>query len=315
MSLRMPDAAGAHPRGIQFYPTLSCNYRCDFCFNRGLGGADAISPHDFLSLIHILKGIGVESVDILGGEPTLHPALPEFASIINENNLSAVISTNGSNIRTLRLISKAHARGANIKIGVSVNSNNSSVLDDFITDCKPYVKSVAAKKPFPVPGAAAKYVGMPGINYYLIFRDAISKDDLRETMPFFEYYEILNELKRERNGVDGVYCAGFLPDMEVYPELEGVRCPAGTTKAAVLPNGDVYPCNLFFRHRQFRLGNIFTDDFEVIWSNPVLDFFRVFHGNKCLRKRCGLFNRCRGGCPAVSYAVVGRLDAQEPRCL
>ncbi|MBF0554676.1 MAG: SPASM domain-containing protein [Nitrospirae bacterium] len=134
-------------------------------------------------------------------------------------------------------------------------------------------------------------------------------------MPFFEYYEILNELKQVKNGVEGVYCAGFLPDMEVYPELEGARCPAGTTKAAVLPNGDVYPCNLFFRYRQFRLGNIFADDFELIWSNPVLDFFRVFTGNTCLNKRCRLFKQCRGGCPAVSYAIAGRLDAPEPRCL
>ncbi|MBF0403847.1 radical SAM/SPASM domain-containing protein [Candidatus Magnetominusculus xianensis] len=306
----MPDSA--HPRGVQLYPNLTCNYSCDFCFNRGLSESGMISPSDFSSLISVLRQIGVESIDILGGEPTLHPNIAEFAAIINDNNLSATISTNGSNINMLRCISSS-ASGSNVKIGVSVNDKIPEALDDFIMEHKPYVKSVASNKASPVPEAAAKYIGQPGINYYLIFRDAMSQADLRETLPFYEYYEKLNTLKQSNNGVDGVYCGGFLPDTEVYPELEGVRCPAGTTKAAVLPNGDVYPCNLFFRSRKFRLGNIFTDDFQLIWESPVLDFFRSFTGSACLH--CALNNQCRGGCPAVSYAITGRLDAPDPRCL
>ncbi|MBF0320979.1 MAG: radical SAM protein [Nitrospirae bacterium] len=308
MSLRGPDAEkNTHPQSIQLYLNLTCGYRCEFCFNRGLSETGAIGPGEFSSLIGILKKIGVNSIDILGGEPTLHPHLPEFAAMINENNLSTTISTNGSNIDMLRRISKAYAGEANIKIGVSINDAVNMALDEFIIECKPYVKSVATKAA-PIPEAAVRYIGHAGINYYLIFMDAVVARDLQKTLPFYEYYDILNALKSANSGVEGVYCAGFLPD------AENSRCPAGSTKMAVLPDGSVYPCNLFFRYGQFRLGNIYIDNFDTIWGNPVLSYFRQFKGNTCLQRDCKLFSRCRGGCPAVSYAIEGRLDAQEPRC-
>ncbi|MBF0516297.1 MAG: SPASM domain-containing protein [Nitrospirae bacterium] len=306
----MPDYG--HPAGIQFYPNLSCNYSCDFCFNRGISATGLISHGDFSSLINILIKLGIKGIDILGGEPTLHPNISEFAVLINENNLTCTISTNGSNVSVLRHISNAATR-PNVKIGVSVNDKITPELDAFILEYKPYVKSVASKSA--LADSALKYIGLPMINYYLIFRDSMSDDGLQSTMPFVEYFEQLNALRQVHNGVDGVYCGGFLPDLEVYPELERARCPAGTTKLAVLPNGDVYPCNLFFRYRQFRLGNILSDDFQLIWGNPVLKYFRSFNGNTCPNRQCKLFRQCRGGCPAVSYAITGRLAAPDPRCI
>ena len=35
------------------------------------------------------------------------------------------------------------------------------------------------------------------------------------------------------------------------------RCDAGIEKIAVMPDGSVFPCNLFAGFKEFRLGNIF----------------------------------------------------------
>jgi radical SAM protein with 4Fe4S-binding SPASM domain len=111
-----------------------------------------------------------------------------------------------------------------------------------------------------------------------------------------------------------VYCSGFLPDIEHYPELSQTRCPAGTTKLGVMPDGSVYPCNLFFGKKEFFLGNILTDPFESIWSHEVLAFFRSVTENPCLVRHCTVRSECHGGCPAHSLFITGDLAAPDPRC-
>jgi radical SAM protein with 4Fe4S-binding SPASM domain len=115
--------------------------------------------------------------------------------------------------------------------------------------------------------------------------------------------------------VSVVFCSGFLPDLEQYPQLLKARCPAGTTKLGIMPDGSVYPCNLFFGKEEYRLGNILSDPFDAIWRHSALAFFRTFSGNRCPRTSCALHARCHGGCPAHSYARFGKHSAPEPRCV
>ena len=66
----------------------------------------------------------------------------------------------------------------------------------------------------------------------------------------------------------------------------GVRCAGGVRKLSVMPDGAVFPCNLFHGLEGFRLGNIFRDSFEDIWSNQRLDLFRRHQENSCSIYTC-----------------------------
>jgi radical SAM protein with 4Fe4S-binding SPASM domain len=112
-----------------------------------------------------------------------------------------------------------------------------------------------------------------------------------------------------------VFCSGFIPDLDQYPQLRTTRCPGGTTKLAIFPDGSVYPCNLLFGRGEYRLGNILADPFDSIWHHPALMFFRTFSGNACPRTACELHNKCHGGCPAHSQAHGGKLSEPDPRCV
>ena len=68
----------AAPAYVQFYPTLRCNLACDFCFNRGLPPLPDVEPADFARMLDRLRAAGVDTLDLLGGEPTLHPRLDEL---------------------------------------------------------------------------------------------------------------------------------------------------------------------------------------------------------------------------------------------
>jgi radical SAM protein with 4Fe4S-binding SPASM domain len=132
------------------------------------------------------------------------------------------------------------------------------------------------------------------IRFYL-YMDVVDGDDLKNCMSFHEYYQKLNVIKSANNGVDGVFCSGFMSDTINFPELEFVRCPSGTTNLSILPDGRVYPCYLFFRYPEFELGNILYDDFDKIWRHPILGNFRRFDGNRCPQSGCDLFATCHGG--------------------
>ena len=302
------------PQYIQFYPTLKCDLSCNFCFNRGIKSKTHIPLNDFERFVSIALEIGVREIDILGGEPTLHPEFISMINILSTRNMKTTISSNGSNIYPLKELSRKYDSDR-ILIGVSLNSDSlHSELHDYIVQYKPFVKSVCLRERI-IPEAARDYLTLPGVKYYFLYMDTLCKDDLLRSLPFYEFYTTIQVLKNIYENIDGVFCSGFLPDRERYPVLQYVRCPAVTTKLSVLPDGSVYPCYLFFRHEGFRLGNIVSDDFERIWKNPVLDFFREYKGNTCPERSCKLFSSCHGGCPAVSHLIYGDINAPDPRCV
>jgi radical SAM protein with 4Fe4S-binding SPASM domain len=256
---------------------------------------------------------GIGEIDILGGEPTLHPDIVRLIHKAATFKLRLNLSTNGTNVALLEHLSGAYDRNT-LNIGISINdSRTTSELEDYIAKYRPVIKSICKRTALPRP--ANIYFNMPGITSYLLYMDTVSEGDLINSMPFDEFYKQLSALRDKHPNIDGVYCGGFLPDTKKQPILRNTRCPAGTTKLSILPDGSVYPCYLFFRRREFRLGNIFTESFEDICGSPILHYFRKFQGNKCPVTACELFSECHGGCPAVSLLICNDIDAPDPRCI
>ena len=302
------------PSYIQFYPTLNCNYSCPFCFNRNLPALKDIDVNDFNSILLILKHLGIDHIDMLGGEPSLHPDLMQLIDLIDHNGLKTTISTNGTNVNLLTAISKTYPKKT-VRIGVSLNSEKlSDDLHTYIITYKPIIKSVYSTQRTLLKSSEA-FIGIPGIEFFLLYRDIMDQDDVKHSVPFYSFYHDILKLKKTLGNIDGVFCSGFIPDSDRYPELEFVRCPAGTTKLSLLPNGDMYPCYLFFQFTEFRLGNILVDDFNAIWQHPILNHFRTFNKNNCPKTSCSLFHSCHGGCPALSYIFYNTLNAPDPRCV
>jgi len=252
---------------------------------------------------------GISEIDILGGEPALYPSLWRLIGVAAENGLHVFLSSNGSDPLALDRLTDRF--GGALTVGISLNDEETHpALDGFILRRRPLLKLVC-RRGITLSHRVERYLDS-GLKFFLLFMDAVSDDDLKECLAFYEYMEILDRVQRDYPQVGGVYCSGFIP-WEDGP-VSAMRCPAGSRKLSVLPDGSVYPCYLLFRHGEFRLGNIFEDALRSIWENRALDFFRKFEGNNCPRRECAFFRKCRGGCPAVSLSVTGHLDAPDPRC-
>jgi radical SAM protein with 4Fe4S-binding SPASM domain len=297
----------AGPDYIQFYPTLRCNRSCGFCFNRGLSAQEDISLPEFHLLLDRLPDT-VSTVDILGGEPTMHNDILALVDLVRQQGLKVNLSSNGGNRDILRQI---RVSCPDVSIGLSINDRQTlEELRGFIRSYAPVVKSVYARDLDPC--LIENILAAGPQRYYLLYRDVLIQAALGEAVPFPEFVAGADRMGAGKAGT--VYCSGFLPDTRHYPELASVRCPAGTTKLGILPDGSVYPCNLFFSRPDYKLGNVLSDSFDAIWRHPALEFFRKPQSNACGRTGCTLHAECHGGCPAQALLLTGDLAAPDPRC-
>lgn len=298
------------PDYIQFYPTLRCNRSCSFCFNHALPVMQDMALDAYERMIDVLAHAGIRTIDIIGGEPTMHQEIVGMIREAGVRDLHVNISTNGTN---LPLLAEIMRLGDAVTAGISVNDRNTlAQVRVFVQEHRPVVKMVFGSAQD--RDLIRSILALGPKRFYLIYRDAMEKSELQDAVPFYEYIPAVDK-GYDAASIGTVYCSGFLPDVTTYPELARVRCPAGTTKLGIMPDGSVYPCNLFFGKREFLLGNILTDPFDSIWQHGVLDTFRSFDRNTCLRTACKLHSRCHGGCPAHSFAHSGTLAAPDPRCV
>ncbi|GAB4389113.1 MAG: SPASM domain-containing protein [Thermodesulfovibrionales bacterium] len=296
------------PRYVQIFPTLRCGSGCGFCFTRGLPRPGDMGLGDFGRLLEVLWRAGVREADILGGEPTEHPDFPGLIHELFRRGFTTSVSSNGSDPGALARVARRYP-AERVRIGVSLNSRDIPAgLDGFIRESRPMLKSVYGRGG--APPALEMYAALEGIEYYLIYMDAVRKEDLSRTVPFFEYHRALQALRGRFGRLSGVHC-GF---------LQGGGCPAGSAKLTVMPDGSAWPCYLLAGREEFRLGNLLSDGFRSVWEHPALDLLRGLSERPCPgvsrgAGRCGLRASCSGGCPAVSLLVAGDLRAPEPRCV
>ena len=268
-----------------------------------------MSVDAFHTMLDRLKALPVKTIDVIGGEPTIHPGIVRIIREAERRGYQVNLSSNGTQPDVLR---EMLSRRTRLTVGISINDRETlEDLRDFVQRQNPVVKTVFHR---PIDTALIRdIISLRPEKFYLIYRDAMERAELVHTVPFPQF---MNTVANHANAlqVGTVYCSGFIPDIQHYPELAHARCPAGTTKLGVMPDGSVYPCNLLFGRTEFLLGNILTDPFEVIWRHPALGFFRSFAENACMQTSCELHGRCHGGCPAHSLLLSGDIAAPDPRC-
>jgi pyruvate formate lyase activating enzyme len=87
--------------------TGGCNLRCGFCYNRDLvigpESLPSIPDEEVLGYLESRRD-WLDGVVITGGEPTLHPDLPEFMRRAKSMGYSIKLDTNGSNPEMLEAL-------------------------------------------------------------------------------------------------------------------------------------------------------------------------------------------------------------------
>lgn len=82
---------------INLFVTYRCNLACEYCFASGLRREfrDDMTDHDFSRLLDWIRSAQVTSAALIGGEPTLHPAIVQMAEQLVAAGVQVVLFTNG----------------------------------------------------------------------------------------------------------------------------------------------------------------------------------------------------------------------------
>ena len=86
--------------------TLGCNFRCPFCHNSSLVLSPALpelSQEELFAFLRKRQGL-LDGVAITGGEPLLHPDMPEFLEKIRALGYAVKLDTNGAFPERLRAV-------------------------------------------------------------------------------------------------------------------------------------------------------------------------------------------------------------------
>lgn len=84
------------PQAIIFSPTMQCNYNCIGCYSRNHPRDKELSSDRIDAFFGELEAVGTSVCFISGGEPFMHPDLPELMA--KHPDLLFVVFTNGSRI-------------------------------------------------------------------------------------------------------------------------------------------------------------------------------------------------------------------------
>ena len=109
------DSQIALPESICFRVTRYCNARCGFC----LAPPDGNHP-DADTLIWRLDWLltrGVRTIHFCGGEPTVHPAIPQLIEYVYSHNGKSRLTTNGIAISN-ELVAVLRARRTGVKVSL-----------------------------------------------------------------------------------------------------------------------------------------------------------------------------------------------------
>ena len=83
--------------------TNGCNWNCWYCQNKGILNSEVDKTDEFFNFLRERVGF-IDGVVVCGGEPTIHPDLPEFISKIKDLGFDVKLDTNGTNPNLLQYL-------------------------------------------------------------------------------------------------------------------------------------------------------------------------------------------------------------------
>jgi cyclic pyranopterin phosphate synthase len=101
-SMRLRDKHGRFITDLRVSVTDRCNYKCVYCRTGNEGAQYAELPFaDYLRMVRLFTGLGIEKVRLTGGEPLLRSGLVDFVRQLSQlrtlegEELDLAITTNG----------------------------------------------------------------------------------------------------------------------------------------------------------------------------------------------------------------------------
>lgn len=260
-----------------------CNLNCSFCPDVKRA-ARQMSIEEFSLIAKKIKNHTRYAYLHVMGEPLLHKNLGEFLGILNECNIRAVITTNGTLLPEKKDILLSAQNLHKVSISLHAPEANAKNIDkaEYLSGCVDFARSAAKK------------------GTYVVFRlwnldseEGAGKNSDNEFIKDFLKASFPGEWQNRRSG--------FRLSQNVFLEFDGLftwptessaensecgYCHAIKDQIAILADGTVTPCCLD-SNGEIPLGNIYKSSLEEILGNErTLAMKRGFEARKLVEPLC-----------------------------
>lgn len=304
--------------------TYRCNLKCQFCYagcnctTNPVGSPHEMSVPEIKTVLRkIMQQAQVPSVSFTGGEPTLHPSLPELVQYAKELGMWVNLITNGTRI-TRRLAQQLAEAGLD-SAQVSLEGVTSATHEHITAVRGSFTRTVAAVKHLQTVGihthtnTTLNRINLQECHAMPAFvRDVLgnNKFSMNLVIPtgsaalndglVVRYRELATHLQAillesQRQGVEFLWYSPT-PMCMFNPIVHGLGnkgCSACDGLLSVGANGDVLPCASY----DDSVGNLLNEDFTSLWHSPAARQYRqkALAHPQC--RQCEYFALCNGACP------------------
>lgn len=241
-------------RIIEFSITPACQSRCGYCYASKFArpGQKILTLDEIRDIWGQAKQMGAIGVQILGGEPTLHPRFLDIMRIFEPRDHIVTLVTNAISL-TEEMVIELKRMGVFL-VYVSMNSLDAGVNDSIrgydghlehalkaIDSCKKHGMDVAvpittSNELLPETLGLLNFARKRGLQATINLFAPVGRGEGNEKAVFSpDFWKQLRRLYRANPGLRG--------DWDVNFSLR-VGCPSGYEKVHIAPYGDVTGCSI-----------------------------------------------------------------------
>lgn len=256
------------------------------------------------------------TLKITGGEPTLHPEFAKILNSIDQIGIPYTIFTNGRWKKPVEIIGLLKGIKHLGGLLVSLHGPNATVHEAFTGVAGSFDQTCSSIQ-FATKSGLRVHTStvLNSYNLHLLYETVILARSLNAKRAVFNRFlgtpnspyqptqpmlkkaiETIDALRATyppKNGVEfGVRYGNCIP--QCFKPSGSSGCWAGVAYCTIDPWGNVRPCN----HSPTVVGNIFEKSIREIWECDAMQEWRSLLNNSCYT--CGAFEKCHGGCPALS---------------
>lgn len=296
--------------------TYKCQNSCPHCYNEPQRNIEPLEKEKWFDILKRIESIGIPHIVFTGGEPTLFPDLPELIQYAENLGLVTGLNTNGRKLKDEHY-TKVLAQSGLDHIQITLESCYEDIHDSIVKENGAFKETISGiqnalkEKIFTMTNTTitkenkesvvemAKFVKDLGLSTFavnsIIFSGKGAKSNSHLTKE--DLISILKELSKQAREYDLKFI-WYTPTKycELNPLEMGLgvkQCTAARLSMALEPNGDVLPCQSYYKS----VGNLLLDEWDKIWNNELCQNLRRPQKPLSECEACSDLSLCGGGCP------------------
>jgi radical SAM protein with 4Fe4S-binding SPASM domain len=301
---------------LAIHITSKCNLQCAYCYAEK--NVKDIPIEKWLAIVDdAIKKLKLFNLQILGGEPFLHPKIYWFLEELAKRDLYISIGTNGTLVDDA-CIKKLKLIGG--RFIFSFNFDYKEVYSKIVGDSGMYERVFENMLKVKRAGYyVAAFITVTKLNYAYMeeFLNFLRKHKIRtiveRCMPVNEKALSLGITPKQwRDLMDRLYQNKFVPTPNKFSgKLFGGECQSYNSAIYITASGETVPCP--FAPLDLSLGNILEHDIASIWEK----YITLRNEWQKLPSECESCDRksvCGGGCKTHAYLKTGSFKDKDPLC-